>query len=111
MADLEWSGQAEFNLSPLRDWTVEVGGKDVVAGQTRSAGGLTWASVTGAGHMVSEALIEPSRPFADWLTPPYWFCINQLIFTWSSDYLMQSSYDKPAQTLAMMQRWLAQNKL
>ncbi|KAF9527152.1 serine carboxypeptidase [Crepidotus variabilis] len=46
--DLEWSQQEEFNGQVLRDWKVD--GK--VAGQTRSAGGLTFATVLGAGHMV-----------------------------------------------------------
>lgn len=52
---LEWSGQEEFASQELREWTV--GG--VKAGVTRSAkGGLfTFATVEGAGHMVSFSLI------------------------------------------------------
>lgn len=53
MAELEWSGQEAFVASPLRDWSVSIDDEDVVAGQTRSARGFTWASVRGAGHMVS----------------------------------------------------------
>jgi cathepsin A (carboxypeptidase C) len=45
---LEWSGQADFVKQALRDW--EVDGK--VAGKTRSAHGLTFATVNAAGHMV-----------------------------------------------------------
>ncbi|KAJ7739216.1 Alpha/Beta hydrolase protein [Mycena metata] len=47
---LEWSGQAEFRAQALREWSVGVDGRR--AGQTRSAGGLTFATVDGAGHMV-----------------------------------------------------------
>lgn len=64
-SSLDWTGHDDFAAQPLRNWTVD----GEVAGQTRSAQGLTWATVYGAGHM--------------------------------------SSYDKPAQTLALMQRWLA----
>lgn len=46
---LEWHGQAEFNVTPLREWNVD--GKR--AGLTRSFKGLTFATVEGAGHMVS----------------------------------------------------------
>ncbi|KDR70098.1 hypothetical protein GALMADRAFT_76614 [Galerina marginata CBS 339.88] len=44
----EWSGHGEFSGLPLREWTV--GGKK--AGVTRSAAGLTFATIDGAGHMV-----------------------------------------------------------
>lgn len=45
---LEWSGKETFARLPLRDWMVD--GKR--AGLTRSAGGFTFATVDGAGHMV-----------------------------------------------------------
>jgi len=45
---LEWSGKEEFVTQSLRDW--QVGGKR--AGRARSAKGLTFATVDGAGHMV-----------------------------------------------------------
>ena len=45
---LEWSGGDAFRAQASRDW--KVGGK--VAGSTRSAAGLTFATVEGAGHMV-----------------------------------------------------------
>ncbi|KAI0264975.1 serine carboxypeptidase [Gloeopeniophorella convolvens] len=45
---LEWNGQAAFAGQALREWAVD--GKRV--GLTRSAGGFTFASVEGAGHMV-----------------------------------------------------------
>ncbi|TFK38771.1 serine carboxypeptidase [Crucibulum laeve] len=62
--ELEWSGQEEFGSQDLREWTVD--GKR--AGLTRSAGGLTFATVEGAGHMVP--------------------------------------YDKPKESLALVNRWL-----
>lgn len=46
--NLEWSGQQEYLNSALREWTVD--GKRV--GLTRKAGGLTFVTVEGAGHMV-----------------------------------------------------------
>lgn len=45
---LEWSGQAAFRSENLREWKVD--GK--VAGETRSARGLTFVTIEGAGHMV-----------------------------------------------------------
>ncbi|EGN93789.1 hypothetical protein SERLA73DRAFT_171708 [Serpula lacrymans var. lacrymans S7.3] len=46
--NLEWSGKEDFVAQELRDW--EVDGKS--AGKTRSASGLTFATIHGAGHMV-----------------------------------------------------------
>ena len=46
---LEWSGQVEYLANPWRDWTV--GNKK--AGETKSSGLLTVATVNGAGHMIS----------------------------------------------------------
>lgn len=45
---LEWTKQEEFANQPLREWTVN----KTRAGVTRSVGGLTFATVEGAGHMV-----------------------------------------------------------
>ncbi|KAF9561535.1 serine carboxypeptidase [Agrocybe pediades] len=45
---LEWTGQKEFAGTPLREWFVD--GEKV--GVTRSAKGLTYLTVDGAGHMV-----------------------------------------------------------
>lgn len=50
---LEWHGQAEFNVTPLREWSVD-GNR---AGLTRSTKGLTFATVDGAGHMVNSLKI------------------------------------------------------
>jgi cathepsin A (carboxypeptidase C) len=45
---MDWSGKKEFGEAKKREWLV--GGKKV--GLTRSAKGLTYATVDGAGHMV-----------------------------------------------------------
>jgi carboxypeptidase C (cathepsin A) len=64
-ADLDWTGKKAFNTQELQDWHVNT----TVAGKTRSAHGLTFATIFGAGHMVP--------------------------------------YDKPVESLAMLNRWLA----
>ncbi|EKM51716.1 uncharacterized protein PHACADRAFT_150354 [Phanerochaete carnosa HHB-10118-sp] len=46
--ELVWTGQKAFTGEPLREW--EVDGE--VAGVTRAANGLTFATIDGAGHMV-----------------------------------------------------------
>jgi cathepsin A (carboxypeptidase C) len=48
-AALKWSGHDAFNQEELREWKVD----GEVAGKTRSANGLTFATVDAAGHMVS----------------------------------------------------------
>jgi carboxypeptidase C (cathepsin A) len=45
---MEWSGKETFGSVEMREWFVD--GKR--AGLTRSAKGLTYATVDGAGHMV-----------------------------------------------------------
>lgn len=55
---LEWSGHEEFSKQSLREWKID--GKSV--GMTRSAKGLTFATIEGAGHMVR---------FTDWVS----FCL------------------------------------
>lgn len=58
---LDWSGKEDFVREKLRVWYVDLpvsgeGGKNVTeekrAGRVRSKGGLTFATVEGAGHMV-----------------------------------------------------------
>ncbi|KAJ7714954.1 serine carboxypeptidase [Mycena olivaceomarginata] len=64
---MEWSGQSEFSQQELKPWGVNEG--DSRIGLTRSAKGLTFATVEGAGHMVP--------------------------------------YDKPKESLELVQRWLS----
>jgi carboxypeptidase C (cathepsin A) len=47
---LDWTGSAAYIAQKDRDWVVD----DKVAGITRSANGLTFATVHAAGHMVSD---------------------------------------------------------
>lgn len=51
---LEWSGQDEYAKAEWRDWTVE--GKK--AGETKKTALLTFATVRGAGHMMSLFLFD-----------------------------------------------------
>lgn len=85
---MDWSGKEEFNKQSLRDWVVD--GKS--AGKTRSAKGLTFATVEAAGHMV-----RPS-------------CF-QLVFGPVDRDFYKVPYDKPKESLEMVQRWLAGNPL
>jgi cathepsin A (carboxypeptidase C) len=51
---LEWSGKEDFVKQGLREWIVN--GK--TAGMTRSAKGLTFATIDGAGHMASLSFLK-----------------------------------------------------
>jgi carboxypeptidase C (cathepsin A) len=46
--NMEWTGQPQFVAQPLKEWYVEGN----AAGLVRSAGGLTFTTVYGGGHMV-----------------------------------------------------------
>ena len=46
---LEWSGAKEFKKQELSAWTAE---GEKRAGRFKSAGGLTFLTIEGAGHMV-----------------------------------------------------------
>lgn len=46
--NLDWSGKEPFSTQPLRSWYID--GKSI--GKTRSANGLTYATLEGAGHLV-----------------------------------------------------------
>lgn len=54
---LEWTGQDAYRNEPLREWLVA----DEVAGKVRSGGGLTFATIDGAGHMVCFSPYRPLR--------------------------------------------------
>ena len=46
---MEWSGQKLFVEQPLNEWFVD----HEVAGRVRTSGPLTFATLHGAGHIVS----------------------------------------------------------
>ena len=48
MEALEWTGKPAFNAEDLREWTVD----GTRAGRYKSANGLTYVTIEGAGHMV-----------------------------------------------------------
>lgn len=52
---LEWSGQKAYNEKEWRGWYVDASAERAKreAGITKRAGGLTFASLYGAGHMMS----------------------------------------------------------
>lgn len=55
--DMEWHGQEGFRKEELREWMVD--GRPV--GKTRSYGGLTFATIRGAGHLVSGVNLTLTR--------------------------------------------------
>lgn len=87
---LEWSGRAEYAEAEWRDWSA--GG--IKAGETKSAGRLTFATVRGAGHMMSAIML-------------YWS--GSLMTNFSFE--IYAPFDKPVETLAMVSRWLAHEDL
>ncbi|KAI0069196.1 peptidase S10 serine carboxypeptidase [Artomyces pyxidatus] len=50
---LEWSGQAGYVAAEWRDWEVD----GSAAGETKTWGNLTFATVRGAGHMMSDLIL------------------------------------------------------
>ncbi|KAI0756369.1 Alpha/Beta hydrolase protein [Daedaleopsis nitida] len=55
--ELEWTSQEAFRKEPLREWFVD----GQVAGKTRTAGNLTYATILDAGHFVPYD--QPVRAF------------------------------------------------
>lgn len=51
--NMPWTGQEAFTSQPLREWQID----GQVVGKTRSAKGLTFATIDGAGHMVGTSLL------------------------------------------------------
>jgi len=52
--EMEWFGQKDYTSQALRDWTID--GK--VVGQTRSAHGLTFATVFDGGHALPHDTVD-----------------------------------------------------
>lgn len=84
--EMPWSGQEAFVNQPLREWQLD----GQVVGKTRSANGLTFATVDGAGHMVGPSLFVE-------------ICMALM--------RVQVPYNKPKEALALVQRWLARQEL
>lgn len=84
---LDWTGNAEYNAQDWRDWVVN--GKS--AGETKTAGILTFASLRGAGHMGTSNSILSQHAASD----------SHIIFA------SAVPHDKPAEAFAMVSRWLA----
>jgi carboxypeptidase C (cathepsin A) len=61
---LDWSGDEEFFTQPLREWKVD--GKSV--GTMRSAKGLAFVTIDGAGHMVCCCFFLLSLLFLFWVS-------------------------------------------
>ena len=54
---LEWTGHAAFSAEECKNWSIEGDdGSSIDVGITKSAGPLTFASIWGAGHMISVSL-------------------------------------------------------
>ncbi|KAG5640325.1 hypothetical protein DXG03_009214 [Asterophora parasitica] len=87
---LDWSGHEEFAAQDLRPWNVDVNGVQKRAGITRSAGGLRFATVEGAGHMVGVFLTVLDVELTGFFEVPY---------------------DKPKEALALINRWIAGEEL
>ena len=83
---MDWPNHAAFANVPLQAWMVE--GK--VAGKARTFANLTFATINGAGHLVS--VVRSLRPTVRVLTNPA---------------LPQAPHDKPLEALTMLQRWLS----
>jgi carboxypeptidase C (cathepsin A) len=85
---LQWTGQKSYLSQAWRNWLVD--GK--IAGETKTSGMLTVATVKGAGHMMS------TRSFssAPWYLP-HFDC--------------HVPHDKPVEAQALVSRWLAHQEL
>ena len=87
---LEWSQQEEFRSKPLNVWSVANGD---VSGLVRSGGGLTYATIAGAGHMVSGDYLPDGHEDR------------------SSSIALQAPFDKPVESLELANRWLANEEI
>lgn len=83
--ELEWSGKESYTAQEWREWVVA--GKKV--GEVKRADLLTFATIRGAGHMISLFLFASLSRMTDIISCPH------------------VPHDKPAESLAMVRRWLA----
>ena len=95
---LEWTGAAAYRAEAFREWRVGGEGGGERAGEVKTVGPLTFATVRGAGHMMSVFFFSLSRAVV---------CLV-LIFLRLGLYV---PHDKPVEAQAMVSRWLAQREL
>ena len=82
---MDWDGREGFAAQPLSDWKVSEDQEP--AGKFRTFGNFSFATIYGAGHLVS-----------------FMFCIDLIPFITSH---LQVPHDKPLESLTMLQRWIA----
>lgn len=85
---LEWTGREDYADQEWRGW--DVNGKK--AGETKSAGALTFATIRAAGHMGA------------------WYRFLSYVLCVGIDGVAVP-HDKPAESFAMVSRWLARQDL
>jgi carboxypeptidase C (cathepsin A) len=91
---LDWTGGSKFRDLELRNWEVE----GHVAGETKTNGKLTWATVRGAGHLVSLT------------TTGHTSVVCQNILT-RNHVINQVPFDKPIEAAYLVEHWLAGKEL
>lgn len=82
---MPWSRQEAFVSQPLREW--QINGQ--VVGKTMSANGVTYATITGAGHSAGPIVLG-----------------RDIVLR-----RRQVPFDKPEEALVLVQRWLAKERL
>lgn len=82
---MDWSGAAAYRATQLQDWLVD----GEPAGKWRSASGLTFATIHAAGHMVRRKRHRATNLIT----------------------CAQAPFDKPKESLALLQRWIDGGKL
>ena len=102
---LQWSGSGAYAKAEWRDWTYN--GKK--AGEVKETELLTFATIRGAGHMMSIFYLYKLKFFdADNKLG------SSLFFFFFLSLFVRRLYvphDKPAESLAMVSSWLAQERL